>query len=179
MEDIQQIMTRPVITCRPDDTLNTAAQLMWERDCGAIPITDDAGALVGIITDRDVCMAAYTKGVPLYAIPISEAMATPVYTSRKEESLEAATKLMAEKQIHRLPIVDGANTPVGILTLNDIARHAAAARAKSSLAQGISQTLAAIAEPRAQASQSLQVQPPAQLVAQQRATAATRHAERP
>lgn len=179
MEIVEQFMSRPVVTCRPYDTLNTAAQIMWERDCGAVPITDDAGVLVGMITDRDVCMAAYTKGAPLTAIPISDAMATTVYSCHADDSLEAVAKMMADQQIHRVPVVNGANFPVGILTLNDIARCAAAARPKKALAQGVTQTLAAIAEPRSHGSQAIQVRAPAELVvADQRPTATTQYAGR-
>src|SRR5690606_32936140 len=62
---IEEIMTRDVRTCSPDDTLATAAQVMWEMDCGVVPVTDREGKVVGIITDRDLAMAAHLQGVPL------------------------------------------------------------------------------------------------------------------
>lgn len=180
MDNVEQIMSKPVATCRPYDTLNAAAQIMWERDCGSVPITDDAGVLVGMITDRDICMAAYTKGAPLTAIPISDVMATPVYSCHADDSLDAAVKLMAEQQLHRVPVVNGANVPLGMLTLNDIARWAAAARPKRALAHGVAQTLAAISEPRSNDSHAIQVRAPAELVATDRRPPQTvQFAERP
>jgi len=62
---VEQIMTRIVHTCSENDTLNRAAQLMWENDCGCVPVIhggNGSGAVVGVVTDRDVCMGAYTQG---------------------------------------------------------------------------------------------------------------------
>src|SRR5688572_31411426 len=72
---VQGIMSNPVITCRPQDCVNTAAQLMWDRDCGSILVVSDEGRLVGILTDRDVCMAAFTTGSRLSEIGVAEVMA--------------------------------------------------------------------------------------------------------
>jgi CBS-domain-containing membrane protein len=73
---VEQLMTRDVKVCRAEDTLSRAAQLMWEHDCGCVPVigTNGDGRLVGIITDRDIAMAAYTQGWPQSAIPVSTAM---------------------------------------------------------------------------------------------------------
>ena len=59
---VRDVMTREPRTCRPSDTLNLAAQHMWEGDCGVLPVTDDEGKPIGMLTDRDICMAAYTRG---------------------------------------------------------------------------------------------------------------------
>ena len=75
---IETLMIRDVHTVKPTDSLNRAAQLMWEHDIGALPVLDPEGGVVGIITDRDVCMAAYTRGGALSDHPVSVAMATEV-----------------------------------------------------------------------------------------------------
>lgn len=62
---VQDIMTADVETCRLDDTLDRPAAIMWERDCGVVPVVDDESRIVGMLTDRDICMAAYTQGRPL------------------------------------------------------------------------------------------------------------------
>lgn len=146
--NIQEIMSQPAITCRHDDTLNVAAQLMWERDCGAIPVTDDDGRIVGIVTDRDICMATYTSGRAPQAVRVADAMAKQVFSCHAQDSLEEAERLMSDKQIRRVPIVDGDNRPIGLLSINDLARHAAAARQKDGLEREVTQTLAAICQPR-------------------------------
>lgn len=145
---IQEIMSQPVVTCRSTDTLNTAAQLMWEYDIGSVPVVDEEGSIVGVVTDRDVCMAAYTEGNPLRSIPVSNAMAKQVYTCQATDTLEEAERVMSEKQIRRVPIVDSGSRPVGFLSLNDIARRAASSPRKDGIHHELTQTLAAICEPR-------------------------------
>ena len=59
--EVQRMMRHSVRTCHPNDSLNDAAQIMWEDVCGSVPVVDDQLKLVGFLTDRDICMAAYTK----------------------------------------------------------------------------------------------------------------------
>ncbi|MBX3249974.1 MAG: CBS domain-containing protein [Myxococcales bacterium] len=145
---IQGIMSSPAITCGQDDHLDTAARCMWEHDCGAVPVVAHDGSLVGIITDRDIAMAAYTQGLPLRQIPVKRAMATQVFTCRADQTLEVAERLMRDKQIRRIPIVDGQNRPIGVLSLNDIVRYAGSPSAKSALDHEVAQVMAAICAPR-------------------------------
>lgn len=148
---VREIMTKAVRTCRPLDTANEAAKAMWEGDCGCVPVVDDAGKVVGVLTDRDVCMAAYTQGKALSAIKVASAMATPALTCRAEDELAAAERTMQKGQVRRLPVVDGEGRLVGILTLNDLVRQAARDRARKTRAVGpeeIAVTVAAICEPR-------------------------------
>ncbi|HZN04239.1 MAG TPA: CBS domain-containing protein [Candidatus Polarisedimenticolia bacterium] len=119
---IKEIMSTPAVTCRAGEPLDAAARLMWECDCGVIPVVDEAGQLAGIVTDRDIAMAAWMKGRTLKEIPIAEAMARQVVTCRPDDSIEDAERLMSGQQIRRLPVVDGEGHPVGVLSLGDIAR---------------------------------------------------------
>ena len=128
------LMTDAVHVCAPDDPLNAAAQHMWEHDCGAVPIVAAGGKLVGIVTDRDICMAAYTKGVPLTEIPIQAVMARHVHACHPEDSLERVAMLMADARVRRLPVVDAQGHLVGIISLADIAK-AAPVLGKSQAAQ--------------------------------------------
>jgi CBS domain-containing protein len=75
---IEDAMSHPPVTCPASSTLDQAARLMWEFDCGIIPIVNTDGRLAGVVTDRDICMAAYTQGRPLASIPITTAMARGV-----------------------------------------------------------------------------------------------------
>jgi CBS domain-containing protein len=146
---VEQIMNQPPVSCRVHDTLNTAAQLMWEHDSGAIPVLGNDGRIIGIVTDRDICMAAYTTGRPLHAIPVHDAMAKEVFTCKPDDSVEDAEHLMGEKQIRRLPVLNDAGQLVGMLSLGDIAREFGASRRKSVIRELV-QTLAAVCTPRAQ-----------------------------
>lgn len=145
---IEQLMSKPAVTCSQDDSLNTAAQRMWEHDCGAVPVVGDDGTVVGLLTDRDICMAAYTQGKPLQAIPVSRAMAKQVFSCHPDDSIEAAERLMTDKKIRRLPVVDGEGRPVGVLSLNDVARDAAGSQAGNGAQREVARTLAAICQPR-------------------------------
>ena len=121
----QELMTRNVVTCRADDTLAVAAQRMWDADCGVIPIVTHAGVLVGILTDRDICMSTFFAGRPLTAIPIAEAMTRQVAFVRPGQSVEAVSRLMADLKVRRIPVVDTGETVLGIISITDIARQAA------------------------------------------------------
>jgi predicted transcriptional regulator len=65
---IEKLMHRPVVTCHVNDSLANAARLLWEQDCGALPVVDERGRVVAMITDRDICMVAYTQGLLLWSI---------------------------------------------------------------------------------------------------------------
>ncbi|HTV21870.1 MAG TPA: CBS domain-containing protein [Polyangiaceae bacterium] len=120
---VEEIMTDAVAFCSPDESINAAARQMWEHDCGAVPVVE-AGKLVGIITDRDICMAAYTQGRPLTAIAIRDVMPHHVHTCRSSDTLERAASLMADAQVRRLPVVDADRHLLGMVSMADIARSA-------------------------------------------------------
>lgn len=148
---ISQLMSKAIYTCRPSDTLHGAAQLMWDHDCGAIPVVDDAGKIIAMVTDRDACMAAYIQSRPLHDIPVSLAMSREVYSCGVEDTVEHAEALMKEHQVRRIPIIDAERRPVGIVSLNDIAREAAQERGRRNPAVDlgkVASTLAGICAPR-------------------------------
>lgn len=151
--NVEQIMTKDVATCYPDDTLNEAARLMWERDCGFVPVAEPSPnrRLVGIVTDRDLCMAAYTRGRSLGEIRIGDVMSTGVRSCKPSDDLAAAETTMRDSQVHRLPVVDDADQLLGVISLADIAREAAreagSKRQEVTVAE-IGETLAAIRQPR-------------------------------
>jgi CBS domain-containing protein len=107
--------------CSPQDSLNRAAQIMWESDCGAVPVVSD-GRLVGIVTDRDICMATYTRGEPPSAISVESTMSTDICTASPDDSLLDVARLMGQKQVHRIPVTQNGNL-VGIVAIADLARH--------------------------------------------------------
>jgi CBS domain-containing protein len=121
---VSSVMNDAVRVCSPEEPLNAAVRLMWEGDCGAVPVVSDTGVLVGIVTDRDACMAAYTKGLPLAAIRVRDVMARHVHTCGPDDSLALAATAMANAQVRRLPVVDSEHRLVGIISLADIARSA-------------------------------------------------------
>jgi CBS domain-containing protein len=125
---VAEIMTPHVYTCRVGDTLDRAARLMWDHDCGAIPVLDDRGHTVSMVTDRDICMAAYTRGEPLWRIPVTVAASHSLHSVPSDASVAVAHHLMKMHRIRRLPVLDRGGNLVGILSLTDIARSARASR---------------------------------------------------
>ncbi len=101
------------------------AQMMWEHDIGCVPVVDKDGRAIGMLTDRDICMSAYIQGVPLSGALVTSAMSKEVFSCTPEDDIAAAEKLMKEKQIHRLLVLDAKGHPVGLISLNDIAREGA------------------------------------------------------
>jgi CBS domain-containing protein len=151
--NVQDLMKVGIETCQGADSLAHAAQIMWEHDCGAVPVVDGEGKLIGIITDRDVCMAAYTQGRSLAEIPVSVASAKRVFAVRPEDSLDIAEDMMRRMQIRRLPVVDAARRVAGMLSLGDLATHVhrGGRRTDGLTSDNVAQTLAAVSRPHAHA----------------------------
>ena len=120
---VADLMTSEVQACSTHDSLNAAARIMWDHDCGCAPVVDTHGKLIGIVTDRDICMAAYTQGVPLQAIRVERAMSPKVISCARTDDLDTAHHLMRTHEIHRLPVVDSRGKPIGILSLSDVINH--------------------------------------------------------
>jgi len=120
---VKDLMATDVKCCAAYNTLNTAAQLMWDNDIGCVPIVDQDGHVIGMLTDRDVCMAAFIQGVPLTGSLVTSAMSKEVFSCTPDRDIAEAEKLMREKQIRRLPVIDAQRRVIGIISLNDIARE--------------------------------------------------------
>ncbi len=133
---------------RSSDRLDAAARVLWEQDCGFVPVLDAASGLCGVLTDRDLCMAAYTQGRSLGEIPVSAVMARKVSTCRPDDSVAAALATMQEAQVRRLPVIDALGRLVGVLAMNDLVRLASE-RPTAFDAALVLRTLAAIGRGRA------------------------------
>jgi len=150
---VEQLMTKEVVTCRPEESLNDAARIMWERDCGFVPITAsrESERVVGVVTDRDICMAAFRRGLPLKEIPIGEVMSTGIRMCKPSQDLDAAESILREAHIHRLPVIGDDDRLLGVISLADIAREAARNASvvrRSVTTEEVGTTLAGIREPR-------------------------------
>jgi len=145
---IKDVMSHPVVSCRLDSKLDAVARLMAEFNCGAVPIVDAEGKLAGMLTDRDICLAALNKGQALDLIPVSAVMAKQVFSCHAEDLVESAERLMRDQHIRRVPVTDASGRPVGILAVDDLARMAARAK-KSGVDREFVQMLAEVCRPAA------------------------------
>src|SRR5437667_119049 len=117
---VKELMTHSPRACGVNDSANAAARIMWERDCGAVPVLGDDGHVVGIVTDRDICMAAYFQGLPLSSIQVANIMSADVCTCEAHDEVTRAEALMRQRQINRLPVVENGGMLVGMLSLCDV-----------------------------------------------------------
>jgi CBS-domain-containing membrane protein len=142
---IRDIMTTNVQSCGAYESINAAAQRMWDADVGAVPVLDDKQRVVGMLTDRDICMAAYTQGMPLRQIIAAEVMSRILVSCDPDDTIAHAEELMRTHQVRRLPVVDRARHLLGIVSVNDIARVVA----HTHRGQGqLVATMAAVSNPR-------------------------------
>jgi CBS domain-containing protein len=125
---VQDVMTSNVQACQPETNLATAAALMWENDCGALPVVDHQGKVMGMITDRDICIAAATKGRPAWEITVNDVFSGQVYTSALDEDIKTALKTMQHHKVRRLPVINREGLLQGIVSINDITLRAEEAR---------------------------------------------------
>jgi len=121
---VSDVMTTNVRTCFTSDSLGAAAQLMWDHDCGCVPVLNEGGWVVGMLTDRDICMAAFFQGVPIGEIKVSAVMSRRLFDCSADDDLSVAEGIMRDKKVRRLPVLSKHGRLVGLISLSDIARLA-------------------------------------------------------
>jgi CBS domain-containing protein len=122
---VRELMTKPVHTCAERDALDVPARLMRDHACGAIPVMDAERRVVGIVTDRDICLASLRTGRVLREVRVADAMSRPVHGCRPDDALVQAERIMRQRRVRRLPVIDDRGILVGILSLDDLALRAA------------------------------------------------------
>lgn len=118
---VEALMSKPARACAPTDTLHTAAEIMWSADCGCVPVTDADRRVVGMVTDRDICMAAHREGEPLRSRTVESIMSDAVCVCAAQDSVQDVARVMGEKQLRRIPVIDTDGRLAGIISLNDLA----------------------------------------------------------
>lgn len=118
--NVQELCPPYVASCRPDANLATVAELMREHDCGILPVVDASHRLLGVLTDRDICMALTSTGCRASDLLARDAMTTPVYCVRFDDTAAHALKVMRQHRVRRLPVTEEDGTLGGILSLNDL-----------------------------------------------------------
>jgi CBS domain-containing protein len=124
MVKIKDVMTLNPKACTPTTDLAQAAHFMWDNDCGILPVVQDGGRVVGLITDRDICMAAAMKGRTLANIAVEEVISGNVYSCRPIDNLVAALEIMRDRKVRRLPVVSEEGLLEGMISMNDIVLQA-------------------------------------------------------
>jgi CBS domain-containing protein len=127
---VREIMTIDVGSCGLETNLAAAARIMWDKDCGSVPVVDSEGRAIGIITDRDICMALTTRNNLASEVTVGDVVNGTVTSCAAGDDISVALKKMQDEQLRRLPVVDGEGRLVGILSLNDVILHSRRGKSK-------------------------------------------------
>ena len=120
---VREVMTPDPACCTADAALPMVARMMIENDCGEIPVVDNKSSKVpvGVVTDRDIVCRTIANGLNPLELTAADCMTKPVVTVTPDMSLEECTRIMEEKRVRRIPVVDERGSCCGIVALADIA----------------------------------------------------------
>ena len=121
---VRELMTRSAEACSPATDLAAVAMIMWRQDCGIVPVIDDARRVLGVLTDRDLCMAAATRHRRPEDMTAADVMSGKLFSVGPEDDLAVALDTMRAQRIHRLPVVDAEGRLEGVLSMNDVVMRA-------------------------------------------------------
>lgn len=119
----RDLMTASVVTVRPEDSVESAARLMSEVECGALPVVDSSGRLIGIISNGDITTRLIARRISVPHAQVSDCMTDQAFACSVESSAETCIRAMSWHQVKRIPIVDHDHRVIGIVSMSDVARY--------------------------------------------------------
>ncbi len=120
---VDTAMMRSAAYCTPETNLGTAAELMWNFDCGMLPVVGADRKVIGVITDRDMFIALATRNKLAADITVGEVFNGRAYLCRPQDDIRAALETMARQKVRRLPVVNADGVLQGVLSMDDIVLH--------------------------------------------------------
>ena len=117
---VSEAMTKSPAYCSADTNLGAAAEIMWKHNCGFLPVVSPQQNVVGVITDRDMCIAMATRNQLPGQVTVQEISSVVIYSCRPDDDVRAAMEIMADKKVRRLPVIDAAGKLEGILSVDDV-----------------------------------------------------------
>lgn len=145
MPTVSSVMTSNPASCKVDTPVRDIARLMLENDCGQIPVLDEQGMPLGVVTDRDIAIRVVARGGDGSSTAI-DAMTTPIKTVLVDSDLQECLRLMEEAQVRRIPVVDASGKLAGIVAVADIAL-AGRDKATADVVKQVSSPPASVAAP--------------------------------
>jgi CBS domain-containing protein len=121
---VHQVMVREVEACHPATDLAAVSMIMWRQDCGVVPVIDDQRRVLGVISDRDICMALATRHRRAEEVTAHEVMSGRVFSVRPDDDVRAALETMKTERVRRLPVVDTERRLQGIVSISDLVMRA-------------------------------------------------------
>jgi CBS domain-containing protein len=117
---VRTVMVESPVSCSPDTNLGAVAEMMWNNNCGFVPIVSSEQNVVGVLTDRDMCIAMATRSQSAGEITAQQASSGNVHSCQVEDEISSALETMSDKGVRRLPVVNNTGKLAGILSLDDI-----------------------------------------------------------
>lgn len=121
---VRDVMMRTPASCRPETNVGAAVEIMWFRNCGMLPVVNAEEKVIGVVTDRDICIALGTRNRLPGEITIGEVSPGKLFSSKPDDEVQAALALMAQAKVRRLPVINEKGKLEGILSMDDVVRHA-------------------------------------------------------
>lgn len=106
--------------CHPETNLGAATELMWKGDCGFLPVVDAGGKVIGVVTDRDICIALGTRGLGSGHVRVADMMTHKVYACTPEDDIHEALREMRQGRVRRLPVVTKNGALVGVISMDHV-----------------------------------------------------------
>ncbi|MGE5505007.1 MAG: CBS domain-containing protein [Actinomycetota bacterium] len=138
---VREVMTPDVVVIGPHASIRDAARRMRDRDVGCLPIADEGGRLLGIVTDRDIAVRAVADNRNPAQTTVRECMSTDLVWVHDDLGVEDAAEMMEREQVRRLPVLDREQRLVGILSLGDISTRTTDRRLAGEVTREVSQPL--------------------------------------
>lgn len=120
---VQDAMMGTPIFCSPETNLGSAIELLWGRNCGILPIVDAKQKVIGVVTDRDLCVALGTRNRLPGQITVGDVATGEVHSCRRQDDIHEALQTMAKKRVRRLPVVNEEGVLEGILSMDNVVLH--------------------------------------------------------
>jgi CBS domain-containing protein len=117
---VKDVMTKHVTSCHPGQNLGEVVENMWRFRCGAMPIVSDEGRVMGIITDRDMCIALGTRDLRASEVTAADVAPARYFACRPDDDIHSALKTMAAQEVRRLVVIDDYGKLAGILSIDDV-----------------------------------------------------------
>lgn len=117
---VKEVMMRTPYCCQPATNLGSATELMWNANCGFLPVEASDGKVIGVITDRDICIALGTRNRLAGDVTVSEVMPGKLYSCAPDDDIHVALQTMKEGKVRRLPVIAKNGPLVGVVSMDDI-----------------------------------------------------------
>jgi CBS-domain-containing membrane protein len=121
---VKDLMTATPSYCQPETNLGSATELMWNSNCGCLPVLSIDGKVSGVITDRDICVALGTRNRVAGDVTVAEVMSNKLHCCAPEDEIHLALQTFREAKVRRLPVVARDGSLIGVLSVDDILSRA-------------------------------------------------------